>query len=405
MITSKKVISPFNILCEDKNTQARLGELYTKHGKINTPTFMPVATQGSVKALSEQNLYDANVECILSNTYHLYLRPGMEVLKKMGGLHKFMNYKNSILTDSGGFQVYSLSHLCKQKQDGVIFRSHHDGSKHTFTPENVIEYQSIIGSDIWTCLDICVANPPDKAKAKRALKTTEEWLEKAIKKYFEIVPEQRISKTAEGGFAVKNSLLFGIVQGSIFTDLREQAAKHMAKMPVHGFCIGGLSVGEKDEDMLRALEVATANLPKEKPRYFMGLGTPEDIWESVERGVDMFDCVWPTRNARNGQAMTSEGKLYIKNTEYKFDESPLDKNCNCETCKNYSRAFLSHLYRTKELLSHKLISLHNIHFLMNTMKEIRQSIKNENFLEQKKEFLSKYQTTPKKSNINLSTTD
>jgi len=384
------VTSPFTIKAKDPRTKARTGVLYTKHGAVRTPVFMPVATQASVKALSDEDIRQAGAECILSNTYHLYLRPGTEVLEHFGGLHKFMHWDRSILTDSGGFQVYSLSHLRDITEEGVTFRSHHDGSSHLFTPETVIEHESKIGSDIWTCLDVCVKNPAQKSEAADALAITKRWAHRAVTKYHSVVPEQNIVKNADGSFTVGHSLVFGIVQGSIYPDLRVDAARHMRELPVHGYCLGGLCVGESRQQMNDAVAITTAELPEEKPRYFMGLGTPEDIWECVERGVDMFDCVWPTRTARNGLIMTSAGKIGIKNRPYRLDDSPLDPECDCPTCKTYSRGYLSHLYRSGELLSHRLLSIHNVRFLIRTMELIRKSIEEGNFVEAKADFLAKY---------------
>jgi len=384
------MISPFQITAKDKNSNARAGVLYTKHGAVRTPVFMPVATQASVKALNDEDLRSVGVECLLSNTYHLYLRPGTEILKKMGGLHKFMNWDRSILTDSGGFQVHSLSHLRKITEDGVWFKSHHDGSKHFFTPENVIEYEAAIGSDIWTCLDVLMPNSAHKNDLRRALETTKRWAERAAAHYAKIVPEQKIEKQPDGSFTVGNSLLFGIIQGSIYADLRAEAAKHMAEQNVHGFCIGGLSVGETLEEMNAAVEAAIPHLPDGKPRYLMGLGTPVEMLNCIERGVDMFDCVWPTRVARNGQAMTNGGKVNIKNNEHRASDKPLDENCDCMVCKKYSRAYLSHLYRAGELTSHRLLSVHNIRFLTQTMERVRQAISEGNFKEVKEEIIKKY---------------
>ncbi|MDR0291739.1 MAG: tRNA guanosine(34) transglycosylase Tgt [Elusimicrobium sp.] len=384
------MISPFKIIAKDKNSLARAGVLYTKHGAVHTPVFMPVATQACVKALNEEDLRSVGAECLLSNTYHLYLRPGTEVLQKMGGLHKFMCWDRSILTDSGGFQVHSLSHLRKITEDGVWFKSHHDGSKHFFTPENVIEYQAAINSDIWTCLDVLMPNTAHKNDLRNALAATKRWAERAAAHYAKIMPEQKIEKREDGGFTVGNSLLFGIIQGSIYPDLRAEAARHMAEQNVHGFCIGGLSVGETLEEMNAAVEAVIPNLPENKPRYLMGLGTPIEMLNCIERGVDMFDCVWPTRVARNGQAMTSNGKVNIKNNEHRASDKPLDENCDCIVCQKYTRAYLSHLFRANELTSHRLLSTHNIRFLTRTMERVRQSISDGNFKEVKEEIIKKY---------------
>ncbi|MDR1684820.1 MAG: tRNA guanosine(34) transglycosylase Tgt [Elusimicrobiota bacterium] len=368
-----KIIPPFKVTARDGKSKARAGLLYTKHGVVQTPVFMPVATQASVKALNEEDLKHVKAQCLLSNTYHLYLRPGAEFLKKMGGLHKFMNWDGSILTDSGGFQVHSLSHLRKITEDGVWFKSHHDGSKHFFTPENVIEYEAAIGSDIWTCLDVLIPANAKHADARRALEITKRWARRAAAKYHAVTP-QAIAQI-EDGFKVPHSLLFGIIQGAIYPDLREDAAKDMATLPVHGFCIGGLSVGETREEMNLALQHTIPHLPEEKPRYLMGLGTPQEILDCVERGVDMFDCVWPTRVARNGQVMTSKGKFNIKNVKHREEQIPLDDECDCFVCKRYTRAYLSHLFRAGELTSHRLLSIHNIRFLTRLMERATEAIK------------------------------
>lgn len=386
------MISPFKIIAKDPHCKARTGVLYTKHGAVHTPVFMPVATQACVKALTDEDLKNAGAECLLSNTYHLYLRPTTKILKQMGGLHKFMHWGGSILTDSGGFQVYSLPKFRKIKEEGVTFQSHHDGSKHLFTPENVIQFESEIGSDIWTMLDVCIhAKNPSKHEAREALNITKRWAERAAKAYQQTVPEQHITQNEDGSFTVGNSLLFGIIQGAIFPDLRKEAALHMASLPTHGYCIGGLSLGETLEQMNESVLAVTDNLPAGKPRYFMGLGTPVEILNSIERGVDMFDCVWPTRVARNGMVMTSTGRVNIKNAEYRTQDIPLDAECDCYTCRRYSRAYLCHLFRSAELTSHRLLSIHNIRFLIRLAERAREAIKNGTFLEFKDEVIRKYQ--------------
>ena len=386
------MISPFHILSKDPHSKARTGVLYTRHGAVHTPVFMPVATQACVKALTDEDLKNAGAECLLSNTYHLYLRPTTKILQQMGGIHPFMHWGGSVLTDSGGFQVYSLSKFRKIKEEGVTFQSHHDGSKHLFTPENVIQFESEIGSDIWTMLDVCIhAKDPTKHDAREALNITKRWAERAAKAYEKTVPEQRIFKQDDGSFKVENSLLFGIIQGAIFPDLRKEAAMHMASLPTHGYCIGGLSLGETLEQMNESVLAVTENLPDGKPRYFMGLGTPVEMLNAIERGVDMFDCVWPTRVARNGMAMTSTGRVNIKNAEYRTQDIPLDPECDCYTCRRYSRAYLCHLYRSAELTSHRLMSIHNIRFLIRLMERARQAIANGTFLSFKDEVIAKYQ--------------
>jgi queuine tRNA-ribosyltransferase len=330
----------FEVLKTDPATRARICRLRTAHGEIHTPVFMPVATQGTVKAVSQEDLRAIGTECILSNTYHLYLRPGLDVLEELGGLHNFMSHQSPILTDSGGYQVYSLSKLRKITEGGVHFTSHVDGSPHFFTPERVIDYQARIGSDIRTCLDVCVENPAEHSEAVDALKKTKVWAERSKKHFTDTTAH------IEGH---KKPLLFGIIQGATFPDLRREAALHMAEtVNPDGFAVGGLSVGETKKQMQASLAVVTENLPKDRPVYFMGLGSPEDIWDAVELGADMFDCVLPTRNARNGQVLTSKGRFYIKNAPYKRDDSPVDPDCDCYTCKNYSRAYLSHLFKTRE---------------------------------------------------------
>jgi len=385
------MLSPFVITSKDSHSNARTGLLYTRHGVIHTPVFMPVATQACVKALTDEDLKNAGAECLLSNTYHLYLRPTTKILQQMGGIHSFMHWNGSVLTDSGGFQVYSLPKFRKIREEGVTFQSHHDGSKHLFTPENVIGFESEIGSDIWTMLDVCIhAKDPSKHDAREALNITKRWAERAAKAYEKIVPKQHIFKAADGSFNVENSLLFGIIQGSVFPDLRKEAALHMASLPTHGYCIGGLSLGETLEQMNASVLAVTENLPEEKPRYFMGLGTPVEMLNAMERGVDMFDCVWPTRVARNGMAMTSTGRVNIKNAEYRTQDIPLDPECDCYTCRRYSRAYLCHLYRSAELTSHRLMSIHNIRFLIRLTERAREAIKNGTFVQLKEELVEKY---------------
>ncbi|HBB67037.1 MAG: tRNA guanosine(34) transglycosylase Tgt [Elusimicrobia bacterium GWA2_56_46] len=372
----------FKVIGNDPACRARTCVLKTAGGVIHTPVFMPVATQGTVKALSQADLKAIGTECLLSNTYHLYLRPGLDVLEKFGGLHGFMNHRGPILTDSGGFQVYSLSNLRKITDSGVHFTSHIDGSSHFFTPERVIDYQARIGSDIRTCLDVCVKNPSTHAEAADALKKTRIWAQRS---------KEHFSRTTAHIEASKKPLLFGIIQGSTFPDLRREAALHMAEtVNPDGFAVGGLAVGETKKQMHESLAVVTENLPRNRPVYFMGLGSPEDIWEAVGAGADMFDCVLPTRNARNGQALTSRGKLYIKNAPFRRDESPLDPDCDCETCKNYSKAYLAHLYKAGELLAGRLLSIHNLRFLINQTRIMREAISNGNFPEKKKEFYDSY---------------
>jgi queuine tRNA-ribosyltransferase len=371
----------FKVISIDSNRRSRISEIFVRGKKIITPVFMPVATAGSVKALSSRDILEIGTQCILSNTYHLYLRPTMEVLKKAGGLHRFMNYNGAILTDSGGFQVYSLSKLKKITENGVHFSSHIDGSKHFFTPENVIDYQMIIDSDIYTHLDICLENPTDYTEAKEALRKTKNWAKRAIT-HFKKLTENIHPKP----------MIFGIIQGSTYKDLRKEAIDYILELGFDGIAIGGLSVGESKDEMFEILDFIVENIPDDKPIYFMGLGDPVDIWMATKLGVDMYDCVLPTRNARNGQALTTFGKIYIKNSRYKKDENCLDPECDCYTCKNYSRAYLSHLYKSKELLSHTLLSIHNLRFLIRQTEIMKEAIKNNSFDKEFKNFIEKYNT-------------
>ncbi|GAB6886637.1 tRNA guanosine(34) transglycosylase Tgt [Desulfothermus okinawensis JCM 13304] len=358
----------FEVLHVDGN--ARIGRLKTKHGIVNTPIFMPVGTRASVKALSSHDVYSIGAEIILSNTYHLYLRPGDKLIKELGGLHNFMNWHRPILTDSGGYQVFSLSALRDITEEGVIFRSHIDGSKHLFTPENVTQIQENLGSDIMMVLDECVPYGADYDYTKKSLKLTTTWAKRAY-------------------LARKNpkQLLFGIVQGGFFSDLREESAKQITEIPFDGYAIGGLSVGEPKEIMFNMLGSVIPILPWNRPRYLMGVGKPMDILNAIEMGVDMFDCVLPTRNARNGTLYTSLGKINIKKKKFKKDDSPLDPNCNCYTCTNFTRAYLRHLYTTRELLAYRLNTIHNLAFYLNLVREARFAIKHKKFFKFKNRLL------------------
>ena len=369
----------FKIISIDENKRSRICEIVVREKKITTPVFMPVATAGSVKALSSRDIEEIKTQCILSNTYHLYLRPGLETLKKFGGLAKFMNYNAAILTDSGGFQVYSLSKLKKITENGVHFSSHIDGSKHFFTPESVIEYQTIINSDMYTHLDICLENPTEYSQAKEALRKTKNWAKKSMIHFKKLTQDLDIKP-----------MIFGIIQGSLYKDLRKESIDYTVELGFDAIAIGGLSVGEDKHEMFEMLNFIIENTPKDKPIYFMGLGDPIDIWMATKLGVDMYDCVLPTRNARNGQALTTFGKIYIKNSRYKKDENMLDSECDCYTCKHYSRAYLSHLYKSGELLSHTLLSIHNLRFLIRQTEIMREAIKNNKFESEFKRFLEKY---------------
>ena len=350
-------IGEFNILEHDGN--ARAGVLNTAHGRINTPVFMPVGTLGSVKSLGPDDLEDSGAEIILGNTYHLYLRPGDEMLSRRGGLHEFMRWQRRILTDSGGFQIFSLSDLRQITADGVNFASHIDGSRHFFSPEKVIAIQENIGSDIMMVLDECVPYGADYEYTRKSLDLTTNWAECCRAAY----PKGR-----------GNQLLFGIVQGGFSKELRRESAKQITGIDFDGFAIGGLSVGEAKNEMLELMRYTAPLLPDNHPRYLMGVGKPLDILEGMDAGIDMFDCVLPTRNARNGTLYTSRGQVNIKRAEYREDDEPLDPDCSCYTCRNFSKAYLRHLYTCRELLAYRLNSLHNVHFMVNLAKEARQAV-------------------------------
>ena len=364
----------YELIKEDPRTRARRGRLHTPHGTIETPVFMPVGTAGTVKAMLPEEVKSLGAEIILSNTYHLYLRPGHDIVREAGGLHKFMNWDRPILTDSGGFQVFSLGAMRKISEEGVKFRSHIDGSSHMLTPEKSIEVQNALGSDIMMAFDECAPYPADYSYVKNSLERTTRWLRRC----------KEAHKDAE------RQSLFGIMQGGMYKDLRYQSAMEIVELDLPGYAIGGLSVGEPRELMYEVLDYATDYLPKDKPRYVMGVGTPDHLFEGVERGVDMFDCVLPTRLARNGSAMTSHGKVNIKNARFERDFTPLDHECDCYVCRNYSRAYLRHLFKANEILSSMLLSYHNLHFLVHTMKNIREAIEQDRFTEYKREFYMKY---------------
>lgn len=357
----------FTLIHQDKQSKARLGTLTMAQGEIDTPCFMPVGTQGTIKALSPQELEECGAQIVLANAYHLFLRPGIEVIKKAGGLHKFMSWNKPILTDSGGYQVFSLALLRKVSDEGVAFQSHIDGVRHFLTPEDVIQIQYNLGSDIMMPLDECVHYPCAKDYAEIAMKRTVDW-----------------AKRSKGH---SEQLLFGIVQGATYEDLRRECAENLLDIGFDGYAIGGVSVGEPKNLRYNIMHLVLELLPPDKPRYLMGLGLPQDIIEAVEMGVDMFDCVIPTRYGRNGAAFTSLGKLTVRNSPYIDDFGPLDERCSCYTCKNFSRAYLRHLFNSDEILGLRLVSLHNVHFYLELMRDIRQAISQDRFLEFKKEFL------------------
>ena len=359
----------FELKSQDPKSKARAGKITTDHGVIETPIFMPVGTVGTVKGVHQTELKtEINPDIILGNTYHLYLRPTIKILEQAGGLHKFMNWDRNILTDSGGYQVYSLSGRRKINEEGVKFKSHIDGSMHFFTPENVMEIQRSIGADIIMAFDECTPYPCDYNYAKRSMHMTHRWLKRCI---------NHLDKTP-----LKydyNQTFFPIVQGSTYKDLRKQSAEFIASVGAEANAIGGLSVGEPAEEMYAMADLVCEILPKDKPRYLMGVGTPEDIIEAIAHGIDMFDCVMPTRNARNGWLFTKYGDLKLKNTQYKNDTNPIDSDCGCYTCQNYSRAYLHHLFRIGEMLGSRLNTIHNLSYYQKIIQEARVAIENGTF--------------------------
>ncbi len=347
----------FTISATDGDTHARAGVISTSRGDIQTPAFMPVGTQATVKSLTPEDLVAVGTEILLANTYHLYLRPGHETIRKLGGLHRFMHWDRPILTDSGGYQIFSLGELVTVQTEGVTFQSHIDGSKHTLSPTEVIEIQKSLGADIMMCLDECTPYPATREETLQSLELTTQWAKSC--REVERTPDQS---------------LFGIVQGGMYLDLRERSAGDLVDLDLDGHAIGGLSVGEDKSLMHRVIEHTALNLPDEKPRYLMGVGTPEDILSAVQRGLDMFDCVLPTRNARNGLLFTRSGKMPIKNSQYASDPRPIDENCRCYTCRHYSRAYLRHLFMAREILSNRLNTIHNLFYYMEFMSALREAI-------------------------------
>ncbi len=364
----------YELVKECKDTKARAGIIHTNHGEIETPIFMPVGTLANVKSLVAEELKELNAQIILSNTYHLHLRPGDDIIKEAGGLHKFMNWDRPILTDSGGFQVFSLAKMRKITEEGVSFNSHIDGRKLFISPEKAIEIQNNLGADIIMSFDECSPYPSSYEYNKDSYERTIRWA-KRCKDFHKNIDSQA---------------LFGIVQGGMYKDLRIDCAKRLVEMDFPGYSIGGLSVGEPKELFDEVLGYTVDYLPKNKPRYVMGIGSPDLIIESILNGVDMFDCVLPTRVARNGQLMTYNGKFNIKNKKFERDFTPVDSNCDCYTCKNYTRAYLRHLFKANEILSMRLLSIHNLHFLLDMTRRIRQSIIDENFVELKNAILRNY---------------
>jgi len=380
----------FKIVDSDKKTKARVGQFKTPHGIINTPVYMPVGTKASVKTLSPEELNDIGAEIILANTYHLYLRPGEKTIQKLGGLQKWTNWKKPMLTDSGGFQVFSLAQekgftkkgsktLVKVKEDGVEFKSHLDGTTHFFTPEKAMKIQSDLGADIIMAFDECAPVHATKKYITEAMERTHRWAERCKKEH------QKLQKNKKNKQA-----LFPIIQGGIFDDLRTESAKFIAGLNLPGIAIGGLSVGESKEKMYHILDVINPYLPKNKPRYLMGVGSPDDILEAVSHGIDMFDCVMATRNARHGSFWTLNGRAHLANAGFKNDKNPLMKGCNCYTCKNFSTSYVRHLFIEQEMLGLRLLTIHNVHFLVDLMTKIRENIGKGKFEQFKKSFIKRF---------------
>ncbi len=373
-----EVLKIFDIKHKSADGKARTGTVHLPHGDVRTPVFMPVGTNATVKAMPKDFLEEIDFDIILANTYHLFLRPGPDLIKEAGGLHGFSQWKKNFLTDSGGFQVFSLSKLRKITDEGVRFQSHIDGSYHMFTPENVVQTQTKFNSDIQMQLDVCSGSGVDRKEAERALKITSDWLLRAKGEW---------ERQREQGY---QGMLFPIVQGNFFEDLRTKSAEFVSSLDMPGIAIGGLSVGEPPEEFTKFLNYTVQFLPEDKPKYVMGIGTPEYILDAVQAGIDMFDCVLPTRNARNGSYFTRHGMLSIKQERWIHDFGPIDSECNCKVCRTYSRSYLRHLFKEQEILSSILASYHNLYFLNEMLKEIRVAIDEDRFEQYRKEFLDKF---------------
>ena len=382
----------FELLTTDRQSKARQGRLTTAHGVIETPAFMPIGTQGSVKGVSPRELHELNAQIILGNTYHLFVRPGLDVIKHFGGLHNFMNWDGPILTDSGGYQIFSLAKLRKITDDGVEFQNHLDGARAFISPEVAMEIQAALGGDIAMALDECVPYPCEYDYAAQSAEMTTRWAKRCLEW------KRRNGETAKRGFAGSpdgrfvDSMLFGIVQGATFDDLRKQSAQTIVELDFDGYAIGGVSVGEPEEEMMRAVESAEPFLPRDKPRYAMGLGTPPQLLQMIARGMDMFDCVLPTRLARNGTAFTAAGTLNLKNAEFALDKSPIEENCACHACQQFSRGYIRHLIKAEEILGLRLITLHNLDFYLNLMNRAGGEIENGTFDQFRKAFVAEYKT-------------
>ncbi len=369
----------YTILAKDPESLARAGCFATSHGQIETPVFMPVGTHGVVKTLTPAELEECQAQLILGNTYHLYLRPGLEVIEAAGGLHRFISWEKPILTDSGGFQVFSLAHLGKISDQGITFRSHIDGSQHTLSPEASVEIQNRLGSDILMVLDECTPFPCNYESASKSLERTHQWEERSRNRFASLKPKYG-----------QTQALFGIVQGSVYPDLRARSIELLKELDFDGYAVGGLAVGEPKEQMFDLLVGISPQLPENKPRYLMGVGKPEDLVRAIELGMDMFDCVLPSRNGRNGVLYTWQGRVVLKQAGYRLDFSPPDENCQCYTCRNFSRAYLRHLFLNGEMTGLRLNTLHNIHFFLELVARARAAIVAGNFSQWKSEFLQSY---------------
>jgi queuine tRNA-ribosyltransferase len=381
----------FELLAQDLLSKARFARLTTAHGVIDTPAFMPVGTQGSVKSVSPRELHELDAQIILGNTYHLFVRPGLNVIAHLGGLHKFMNWDGPILTDSGGYQIFSLAKLRKITEEGVEFQNHIDGARAFISPEIAIEIQAALGADIVMALDECVPYPCDYDYAAQSAQMTTRWA-KRCKAVASAVSEDSPPDALRTVHTTLHQLLFGIVQGATFEDLRKENAQAIVDIGFDGYAIGGVSVGEPEGEMLRAVESAEPYLPEDKPRYAMGLGTPPQLLEMIARGMDIFDCVLPTRLARNGTAFTDTGTLNLKNAEFARDKRPIEENCVCPTCRGFSRGYIRHLVKAEEILGLRLITLHNLHSYLNLMNRARSEIERGTFEQFRKAFVAEYKT-------------
>jgi queuine tRNA-ribosyltransferase len=388
----------FELVAQDRESKARRGRITTAHGVLDTPVFMPIGTQGSVKGVSPQELRELRAQIILGNTYHLFVRPGLDVIKHFGGLHEFMNWNGPILTDSGGYQIFSLAKLRKITEDGVEFQNHIDGAPAFISPEIAMEIQLAFGSDVIMTLDECVPYPCEYDYAAQSADMTARWA-KRCKAVASAVRSGESSASLPGApdalrtaHSTARQLLFGIVQGGTFEDLRKKSAQQIVELDLDGYAIGGVSVGEPEDEMMRSVESAEPFLPKDKPRYAMGLGTAPQLLEMIARGMDMFDCVLPTRLARNGTAFAATGTLNLKNAEFALDKRPIEENCACEACREFSRGYIRHLVKAEEILGLRLITLHNLHFYLNLMNRVRSEIEAGTFARFRKTFVAEYKT-------------